>query len=234
MTEATVIPTKRLDFRLVDWQWPFARDRAAEIEAHFKTLNREKPTLWNGRVFMLRDYQISNALLRGHFFETGFAELLAWRDWGYPDQTIRSCFAMAAIETADKGFLLGIMGEHTANPGKIYFPTGTPDADDLFGDRIDLDKSVRRELAEETGLEFGMFEVESGWQVVFSDHHVALIRHLRSPESAENLRSRVRSFLARDEKPEFSDVSICYEYKDLSPMVPAYVRAFLEKKWRGD
>jgi 8-oxo-dGTP pyrophosphatase MutT (NUDIX family) len=231
MNEPTITPIERLDFRLVEWQWPFAHDRAAEIEAHFRTLNREKPALWNGRVFMLRDYEISNDLLRGHFFETGFAELLAWRDWGYPDQAIRACFAMAAIETADKGFLLGVMGEHTANPGKIYFPTGTPDADDLYEDRVDLDKSVRRELAEETGLEFEMFEAESGWHVVFSGHHIALIKRLRSQESARQLRSRVLAFLARDRQPEFSDMRTVHGPDDLTPKIPPYVRAFLEQVW---
>jgi 8-oxo-dGTP pyrophosphatase MutT (NUDIX family) len=231
MTEATVIPIKRLDFRLVDWQWPFSCDRRAEITAHFDRLKKERPALWNGRVFMLRDYMVTSTALSGNFFETGFAELLAWRDWGYPDQTIRSCFAMAAIETADKSFMLGVMGEHTANPGKIYFPTGTPDADDLFGDHVDLDKSVRRELVEETGLEFEQFRFERDWHVVFSGHHIALIKRLRSQESAEQLRSRVLAFLARDEQPEFSDMRFVHGPGDLTSKIPPYVRAFLEQVW---
>lgn len=231
MTEITVIPIERLDFHLVDWRWPFSRDRSAEIETHFDTLKREKPALWNGRVFLLRDYAISGTTLSGNFFETGFAELLAWRDWGYPDQTIHSCFAMAAIETADKGFMLGVMGEHTANPGNIYFPTGTPDAEDLDGDCVDLDKSVRRELMEETGLRFEQFRFERGWHVVFSNHHIALVKLLRSKESSEQLRSQVLAFLARDAQPEFSDMRIVHGPDDLSPKVPLYVHAFLERIW---
>ena len=138
---------------------------------------------------------------------------------------------MAAIESSDKGFLLGVMGQHTANPGKIYFPTGTPDRDDLYGERIDLDMSVRRELAEETGLEFERFQSEPGWHAVLSGQHVAMIKHLRSSENAESLQTQVLAFLARDEQPEFSDVRIFYGRKNLSSKVPPYVQAFLEQVW---
>jgi 8-oxo-dGTP pyrophosphatase MutT (NUDIX family) len=233
MNEIKIIRVERLDFRLGNWQWPFSHERRTEIASHFRALKKEKPALWNGRVFLLRNYDVSNAVLRGEFFETGFADLLAWRDWGYPDRTIYSCFAMAAIEAQDNGFLLGVMGEHTANPGSIYFPTGTPDVDDLCGDRVDLDKSVRRELAEETGLEFEQFQAERGWSVVFSNRHIALIKRLRSAESAEHVRNRILTFLARDSQPELADMRVFYGVNDLTPAVKPYVRLYLEHVWSG-
>ena len=42
-----------LDFRLGRAVWDFARDRAAEISAHWRKRSAELPRLFNGRVLML-------------------------------------------------------------------------------------------------------------------------------------------------------------------------------------
>ena len=59
---------------------------------------------------------------------------------------------MGALRASDGAYLLGVMGPQTVNAGKIYFPAGVPDLDDIVGDRVDLARNVRREVAEETGL----------------------------------------------------------------------------------
>ena len=55
---------------------------------------------------------------------------------------------MAALRTRDGAFLLGEMGPHTMNAGKIYFAAGTPDRRDIFGEKVDLAASVAREMTE--------------------------------------------------------------------------------------
>ena len=63
--------------------------------------------MWNGRVLLMRRGDIADGVLSGAYLETDFASFIAWRDWGFPDTTMRNCFAMAALRSADGAFLLG-------------------------------------------------------------------------------------------------------------------------------
>src|SRR5262249_52512631 len=152
MTDIDIVPIQRLDFLVSPLPWSFAADRRAEIEDYFTHLRRAKPQLWNGRVLLLRDFEIADATLQGTLFETDYASFIAWRGWGFPDRDVRACFAMGALLSRDGAFLLGVMNAHTAAVGGIYFPAGVPDPEDVVHGRVDFDRNVRREIAEETGL----------------------------------------------------------------------------------
>ena len=137
----------RLDLRFEPVAWRFAVERRDEIDAHFAKLRVDKPEMWNGRVLLLRRGEIAGGTLSGAYLETDFASFIAWRDWGFPDTTMRNCFPMAALRSSDGAFLLGVMGGHTATAGQVYFPAGTPDPNDVVGDSVDLEAGVMRELA---------------------------------------------------------------------------------------
>src|SRR5216110_854627 len=70
--------------------------------------------------------------------DADFADVLAWRDWGFPDRSVFNGFGMGALRCSDDAFVLGEMGHHTANAGRIYFPSGTPDPDDIRNGAIDI------------------------------------------------------------------------------------------------
>ena len=112
---------ERLALRFAPRPWAFAQARRAEIDAYFETLKAKNAHLWNGQVLLLHEHKVEGAVFSGAYLQTDFASFIAWRDWGFPDKTIRNCFAPGVIRAADGAFLLGVMGESTANAGRIYF-----------------------------------------------------------------------------------------------------------------
>ena len=227
----TLVRMDRLDLVLAQRPWPFAVKKRGEIEAFFNEQRRINPALWNGQVLLLHDYAIHDAVFQGAYFQTDFASMLAWRDWGFPDDSVRNCFAQGALRTADGAFLMGVMGAHTANAGKIYFPSGTPDLNDVVGDSVDLDASVMRELNEETGIEAGEVQPLPGWHAVFAGPRIGMMKVLQSAVPAAALRARILDALAAQAAPELSDIRVVRGPADLDPMMPGFVTAFLAKIW---
>jgi 8-oxo-dGTP pyrophosphatase MutT (NUDIX family) len=227
-----VLPIAGLDLRFEQRPWAFAQARRAEIDAHFAGLQRDKPALWNGRVLLMHRHAFADGMLRGGWLETDFASFMAWRDWNFPDRAIRNCFAMAALQASDGAFLLGVMGGHTANGGRIYFPAGTPDPADVVDGRVDLEGSIRRELMEETGLDASTLEAEPGWHAVLAEPRIALMKVLRASEPAETLRARIRAHIAEQKDPELSDIHVVRAPTDFASTMPPFVTAFLRNAWR--
>jgi 8-oxo-dGTP pyrophosphatase MutT (NUDIX family) len=227
----SVIHVDRLQLAFAPKPWAFATERRAEIDAWFAALQREKPALWNGRVLLLHDHAVADGVFRGRYLETDFASFSAWRAWGRPAAAVHDCFGAAAILAADGAFLLGVMGPHTINSGRIYFPCGTPDQEDVVGDRVDLEFSVRRELKEETGLDITEFAAEPGWTTVFDRSHIANIKVLRSREDAGALRARILACLAQERQPELADIRIVGSAADFDPAMPRFVTAFLAHRF---
>jgi len=227
MEDIPIIPVSRLDLCLEPAPWPFAEERRAEIDAHFSQLRIEKPEIWNGRVLLLRRGEVTAGVLSGAYLETDFASFISWRDWGFPDKTVRNCFPMAALRSSDGAFLLGVMARHTATAGQIYFPAGTPDPNDVYGNTVDLERGVVRELIEETGLGIGDVIAEPGWSATPLGQRLALMKVVQASESAAILRERIRVFLASQNQPELTDIHVVRSMDDLRPTMPPYVAAFL-------
>ena len=233
MDDVRAVAVERLELRYAPRAWRFSDARRADIDAYFATIKRAQPALWNGRVMLLYDWALLDGRFTGAYFDTDFASMLAWRDWGFPDASVHNCFAQGALRSADGAFLLGVMGTHTANPGKIYFPSGTPDLDDVVGEAVDLDGSVLRELEEETGLEASDVEPAPGWHAVFAGPRIGMMKVLQSAEPATALRDRIVAFLARQATPELADIRIVRSPADYDPMMPPFITTFLGQIWKG-
>ena len=226
----SIFHVDRLDLSFVPKPWAFAVERRPEIDAFFAALRCEKPAIWNGRVLLMYRQVVTSGVFRGEYLETDYASFAAWCHWDRPSAEVHDCFSAAAILTGDGAFLLGVMGQNTFNAGQIYFPCGTPDPDDVVGDKVGLELSVGRELKEETGLDIAEFAVEPGWTMVVDGPLTAQIKVLRSKENAAGLRKRILAHLTSEKHPELADICVVRKHGDFDPAMPRFVTAFLASR----
>jgi 8-oxo-dGTP pyrophosphatase MutT (NUDIX family) len=233
-TLARIFEVAELDLAYEPAPWAFAQSRAEEIAAHWALRKQTLPHLFDGRVLLLGRHEFSTrddgaTILRGAYFETDFKAFLAWRDFGFPDARVCNCFSMAALQSADGAFVLGEMGPQTANAGMVYFASGTPDRSDIFGEKVDLAASVRRELQEETGISPDEVAMAAGWTIVYAPPRIACLKITRSPDKAQDIKKRVDSFLADDPNPELSRMHIVRRKQDIAALnCPRFIVDFLD------
>jgi 8-oxo-dGTP pyrophosphatase MutT (NUDIX family) len=234
MTPPRLAVVDDLDCRLTRFDWRFDRDRRDEIDRHFETCRESKPALYDGRVLLASRAELvvrrHARVLEVDAFETGFSRFLAWRDFGFADQSVVNFFSMPAVRSRDGAFLLGEMGRGHSSAGAVYFPGGTPDLSDVRDDgRVELSDSLIRELAEETGLDAHDGACAPGWTVVFDRQYVACIKRIDWPEPAAALLERARAFIAAETDPELSDIHMISRLDQLAdPRLPAFTRAYLD------
>jgi len=231
MTSLTIHRVTTLDLAVRPMVWPFAEERRAEIAAHFAEKQRERPKIWNGRVLLGRDAVFTDGHLAATYFETDFASFLAWRDWGFPDKAVFNGFGMGALRASDGAFVMGEMAQHTANAGRIYFPSGTPDLDDVRDGALDIPGSVVRELGEETGLTEADYRAEPDWHCVVTGPSIAMMQVLNMNVPGEVARARIEANLAREAEPELSAIHLVRGVSDLTPSMPRFVTAFVEQQF---
>ena len=231
MTEPVIHRVTTLDLKYEPWDWPFAARRRADIDAHFASKKREKPNIWNGQVLLARRPAWIEDRFSASYFATDFASFLAWRDWGFVDPSVFNSFGMGALRCADGAFVMGEMGAHTSTAGRVYFPSGTPDLDDIVGDRVDIAGSVTRELEEETGLTPADYEAAAHWDCIAAGSAIALIRILNVAMPAEALRARIEANLARQRQPELSAIHLVRAQADISPAMPPFIVAFIKRQF---
>lgn len=229
MSEPSITRVTALEVRCVERDWPWAEAHRADIDAFWQAATARQPKMFDGPVFMFADLRIENGICRAVCFETRFSHLLYAKRMGFPDPYVINGFAMGALRTSDGAFLLGVMGPETANPGQIYFAAGTPDPSDRTAERtLDLLGSITREVAEETGLEGGDYEVKAEWVVVRDGGLLAFLRPIRLKGTADAARACMLDRMKRLREQELSDIYVARNEDDIDAQrMPRFVQAFL-------
>ena len=229
MSGARIVRVARIDARAAPHAWRWAAENRPAIEANWTERTAGAPRLFNGRVLLLQDLALADGVCRAVYFEADFKDFLAWRDLGYPDPSIANGYAMGALRGSDGAFVCGVMGAHTANAGRVYFPSGTPDLSDLMPDgSVDLATSVTRELAEETSLPEDVFAVADEWIVVSLGPAAAFMRPICCREPADAVAERIRAAIAAQADPELSGTRVIRGPGDIDARtMPLTIQAYL-------
>ncbi len=229
MSEPSITRVATLDIRCIERDWPWAEANAREIDAFWQAATAEQPKMFDGPVFVFADVTIENDRCRAVCFETRFSRLLYAKRNGFPDPSVTNGFAMGALRADDGAFLLGVMGPDTANRGQAYFAAGTPDPSDKGDDgTLDLLGSITRELAEETGLQPGEYQVGAGWVLVRDGGRLAFLRPVRVAGAGREVRARMLGRIARMKEQELSDIRLVHGAGDIDEdRMPRFIQAFL-------
>ncbi|MFD1701608.1 NUDIX hydrolase [Methylopila henanensis] len=224
-----VVRVSRFEGRLGGEPLCFDLTDSEAIAAHWVEAVAAKPKMYDGRVLLCDGLSIEDGRLSARYAETGFSTFLWWRAKNFPERGVRNVFGAAAVVSSDGAVLLGRMAQHTANAGRVYFPAGTPDLGDVSGDVVDLEGSIARELAEETGLAAPLVTPTDERICVLAGHLVACVRRFDSPLDARELAARVEAHIRAEREPELDGVTLVRSAAELTEASPDYVHAAVER-----
>jgi 8-oxo-dGTP pyrophosphatase MutT (NUDIX family) len=234
--DVEIIPLRAVDARLEPATWAFAQERKAEIAAHWMQVTGGKPEMFIGTVLMQHRWEIRDGIYETGYSPVDYASFLAWPHLGKPGPARRNGFAMAALRAADGPFILGVMAEHTANAGKIYFPGGTPDMSDVTPDgRVDLSISMVRELLEETALRPDEVVIQPDWTLVTAAHRAAFLRPARLVYPAAEAQRIILSRLASETDGELASIAVVGNPAEIDEaMTPDFAKAYMRAVFAAD
>jgi hypothetical protein len=203
----SVIPIKGIDIRFVDGAWPMPDELRASVAPRWAEMSSANPHLWDGRILGVTPPVIGDdGVLRAEAREDSFSAFLTWREAGFPEIGIRNLFGSALIISADGFMIYGLMGEDTANAGRIYPAGGSLEPRDVLPDgRVDVARSTEVELNEETGLSHTDARL-GNLVAVLDGPRISIGQAFHFDASADDLVERIRANLETQEHRELADV----------------------------
>ncbi len=227
MTVTRIERVDGFDGRLLPGSSPIEQTERSAIAAGWAKATAANPQLFNGKVLLADEVAVVGRRLRLGYIEANFATYLWLRDRGGVEQRLLNAFGGAAVVSSDGKVLLARMAKGSANEGLIYFPAGTPDRDDLVGDVVDLDGSIDRELAEETGIVAPLARPAERRVAVWDGRYVACVRRIDVDLTAAEIEERVGAHLAAERAPELDALYFVRSADEAPDGALDYVRAAL-------
>ncbi|MBV2143880.1 NUDIX hydrolase [Falsochrobactrum sp. TDYN1] len=225
--ENTVYVVDRVDVRVRPGALAYAHNNRKDIAQNWDRECTANPTLFDGEIYLAPEAELEGGVFRAGFQRTSFATLMYWRRDPVQERPWH-IFGAGVIVSAEGHLIAARMADHNAVGGRVYFPAGSIDDNDILGDRADYEVNMRREVREETGLDLGEAQAESCTNLVTANRSIALFRRYRFDLSTVELLKRIRAYLSSQVQPELADIIPFTQARDLGEAAPSYVRAFAE------
>jgi 8-oxo-dGTP pyrophosphatase MutT (NUDIX family) len=198
----------RVSFGVDPARWAYEGRNLGKIEKHWKKAQAENPTLHNGELFMLTQWEWGRDELAGTVQPASFASFLYWREQGYPETGARNCFGSSVLQSRDGHILFGRMAAHTATAGLVYPVGGSFSSEDISAGMLKIESNIARELLEETGLKPEDAEREAGYICVEEGPRISLAARFIFDCDTNRLRQRIKQYLEMCDDPELDDVVV--------------------------
>ncbi|MEM1371578.1 MAG: NUDIX hydrolase [Pseudomonadota bacterium] len=138
-------------------------------------------------------------------------------DTSVRDTGVCDAFGSAIVWSADGKLMVIRQSPGHVNQGQVYFPGGFIDQRDISeAGAIDIDGSVRRELAEETGLTAQDVTRTPGYLVTRNDRQLSIGVTFRTNLPADQLCQKVEAFIQQDSDAELAAVA-CISQPEAPP-----------------
>jgi len=220
-----------VEIRLEGGRHPHEERFGEEIDRHFATRRIAKPQLHDGRTVLGTSWRIEAGRGAITCREVRYATLLHWLATPTPGRPSPDAggaihvFASAALVSADGRLLFGQMAAHTANGGRVYFPSGSLEPADFSAGRADLAANMAREVREETGLELASAQAAAGYEVFIGDGLCSIFRRYHSRDCAAELVGRANRHIRSAADSELLHV-LALSPGELREEMPGHVRAY--------
>ena len=229
-TRANVTRARSISLKVEqDAVWTYAANHRDVIDVHWKMAVSAIPGFFNGIVHVLRSLAFDGGDVQGTVIPTEFKNFLYWRDEGFPEEArVLDVFGSALIRSREGHVILGRQTPGNINEGLAYLPGGFIDPRDVTPQNtIDVQASVAREVAEETGLDASVLQPAPGFIVTHAPPHVSFAVPYTSKLSSAELVGRIRAHIGAQSEPELAEPVVLTSPADMEGRAVAHYARIL-------
>ncbi|WP_273726523.1 NUDIX hydrolase [Brucella gallinifaecis] len=225
--ENTVYEIDRVDVRILPGPLEYSQANKDAIAENWRREHHANPTLFDGEIYLAPEAKLEDRSFTAGFHRTSFATLMYWRKDSQPVRPWH-IFGVGIMVSAEGHLMAARMSAHNAVAGRVYFPAGSIDDNDIVDGRANYENNMAREVFEETGISLGDGKAEAKTHLVMAEGSIALFRRYYFALSTDELLNKIETNLASQAEPELSEIIPVKQAGAMGKATPSYVRAFAD------